>query len=47
MKAGEKAGTQLVVVKGTKEGLTKEQAIASLGDKAKRFKVTTWSQQGS
>ena len=39
---GEKAGTQNVVVTSTSGDLTKEQAIASLGAKAKRYVVHTF-----
>lgn len=46
IKAGKKAGTQLVIVKGTKTGLTKEQAVKSLGDKASRFVVKAWKEGG-
>ena len=31
-------------MKGTKGGLTKEQAVKSLGDKAKRFVVKDWKE---
>lgn len=31
-------------MKGTKEGLTKKQAVESLGDKAKRFVVKKWKE---
>lgn len=39
---GEDPGTQKVTVKSTSAELTKEQAIASLGDKAARYVVQTW-----
>jgi hypothetical protein len=43
---GEKAGTQkvTVVTDGSAE-ITKEQAVASLGDKADRFVVETWEKK--
>ena len=43
---GEKPGTQkvTVVTDGSSE-VTKEDAIASLGDKASRFVVVTWDKQ--
>lgn len=47
IKAGEKAGTQLVIVKGSEKGLTKEQAVKSLGDKATRFVVKEWKEGDS
>ena len=43
IEAGEKPKTQKVTVISSKTGITKEDAIASLGKKASRFKVVTWS----
>ena len=44
--AGDKAGTQKVTVMSTSAGLTKEAAIKSLGDKAKRYVVKTFAKKG-
>ena len=44
---GDEAGTQLVVVKSGETGITKEQAVKSLGSKAERFVVKTWAEKGS
>ena len=41
---GEKKGTQLVLVEGNK-GITKEQAIKSLGKNAKKFVVKDWKEK--
>jgi hypothetical protein len=38
--AGDKPGTQKVVLKSTKE-LTKDQLVKAMGAKSKRFVVTT------
>jgi hypothetical protein len=43
IEAGDKAGTQKVTVTGEKTGITKEDAVKSLGSKAKRFVVKTWT----
>jgi len=39
---GEKAGTQKVIVTSSSSELTKEQAIKSLGDNAKKYVVEKW-----
>ncbi|NNC88042.1 MAG: hypothetical protein HKN82_06220 [Akkermansiaceae bacterium] len=46
IKPGKKEGTQLAIVKSSEKGITKEQAVKSLGDKAERFVVKTWNQGG-
>jgi hypothetical protein len=43
IEAGAKAGTQKVTVTGAKTGITKDAAVKSLGTKAKRFVVKTWT----
>ena len=45
--AGKERGTQAVTVIGTKAGLTKDQAIKSLGTKASRFVVKKWNEKDS
>ena len=46
--AGEEAGTQKVtVVTDGSEEVTKEQAVKSLGDKAEKFVVQTWTKEGA
>jgi hypothetical protein len=42
IEAGDEAGTQKVTVVTNKDGITKEDAIKSLGDKASRYVVHTW-----
>ena len=37
---------QFAIVKSGQEGITKEQAIKALGDKAERFVVKTWNTGG-
>lgn len=44
IEAGDKPKTQKVTVVGEKEGITKEEAVKSLGNKAKRFVVVTWTE---
>lgn len=48
IEAGDAEGTQkvTVVTDGSAE-VTKEQAIASLGDKASRFVVVTWEKKAA
>lgn len=44
--AGDKPGTQKVTVMSTSTALTKEAAVKSLGDKAKRYVVKTFKKKG-
>jgi copper chaperone CopZ len=44
--AGEKEGTQVVTVKSSKSGLTKEQAVKALGKSATQYVVKDWKQAG-
>ena len=37
---------QIAIVKSDDKGITKEQAIKALGDKAERFVVKTWNEGG-
>lgn len=46
IEAGEKPGTQKVLVMSSSEKLTKKQAVTSLGDKAKRYVVKTFAKKG-
>ena len=43
IEAGDTPVTQKVTVTTDKEGITKEDAVKSLGAKAKRFVVKTWT----
>ena len=41
---GDKPKTQKITVIGEKTGITKEDAVKSLGKKAKRYVVVTWEE---
>jgi hypothetical protein len=41
--AGKKPGTQKVILVAAKEGITKEEAVKSLGKKANRYVVKAWT----
>ncbi len=43
IEAGDTPSTQKVTVVGEKEGITKEEAVKSLGTKATKFVVETWT----
>jgi hypothetical protein len=43
IEAGDKPSTQKVTVTSDKTGITKDEAVKSLGDKAKKFVVKTWT----
>jgi hypothetical protein len=44
---GDEAGTQTVIVKSAETGITKDQAVKSLGSKAERFVVKTWAEKNA
>ena len=43
IEAGDKPKTKKVTVVSSESGITKEDAVKSLGNKAKRFKVESWA----
>lgn len=45
IEAGDTPKTQKVTVVGEKSGITKEEAVKSLGKKAERFVVVTWTEK--